>query len=265
MKLISWNVNGMRAIGKKGFPEWFKKTNADIISLQEVKSHREQCDPETVNYKGYECFWFGAKKPGYSGTACWSREKPIRVQNGLGIEKFDDEGRVLQLEFEKFILLNCYFPNSQDGGARLPFKIEFCKAIQKFCDNARREKKEVIVCGDYNIAHQEIDLARPKSNNESPGFLPEERAWMTSFVKSGMVDLFREKFPAGDPQLSLAQYKANQYTWWSYRANARANNVGWRIDYHTVSPGLRGKAVKVWHDVKVVGSDHCPVGLELEF
>ena len=254
MKIVSWNVNGYRAILGKGFQEWFKEVDADVIGLQEVKAHQEAVNPAQMEYAGYQCYWHAAKKPGYSGTALWSRIKPVNYQEGLGISKFDVEGRVQILEFKNFYLLNCYFPNSQEERARLDYKLEFCEAIQNFCDKARKKKKGVIVQGDLNVAHTEIDLKNPKTNQNTAGFYIEEREWMTGFLKSGMRDIFRER----------NEGKLDQYTWWSYRMAARSRNVGWRIDYHVISPDLVNEVTDVQHQRAVMGSDHCPVVLHLK-
>jgi len=253
MKIACWNVNGYRAIAGKGFAKWFRDVDADVIGLQEVKAHQDAVDPKLLEYDGYRCFWHAAKKPGYSGTAFWTRVEPMNYIEGIGNAKLDDEGRVQILEFKDFYLLNCYFPNSQDERKRLEYKLEFCDAILKFC-NEKRKKKGVIVQGDFNVAHTPLDIKNAKSNENSPGFYIEEREWMTKFLKSGMRDVFREKHP-DEPGL---------YTWWSYRANARANNTGWRIDYHVTSPDLVDRVKHVDHLRTVFGSDHCPITLELK-
>jgi len=254
MKIMSWNVNGYRAICGKGFAQWFEGVNADVIGLQEVKGHEAAIDPKLLEFKGYQRFWHSAKKPGYSGTAFWTRIEPISYQT-LGIPEFDDEGRVQILEFKDFYLLNCYFPNSQDERARLPYKLAFNDAILKFCKSAMKKGKNVIVQGDFNVAHTVIDIKNAKSNENSAGFYIEERNWMTEFLtKGGMRDVFREQHPG----------ETGLYTWWSYRANARANNVGWRLDYHITSPDLTDRIKKIDHQRSVIGSDHCPVLIELK-
>jgi exodeoxyribonuclease-3 len=254
MKIVSWNVNGYRAILGKGFTEWFNALDADVVGLQEVKAHKEAVTPAALEYAGYECYWHAAKKPGYSGTALWTRVKPVSYREGFGIEKFDNEGRVQILEFKDFYLLNCYFPNSQDERARLDYKLEFLAQMQQFCDTARKKKKGVIVQGDINIAHTEIDLKNPKTNQNTAGYYIEERDWMTSFLKSGMRDIFRDKNPG----------KLDQYTWWSYRMGARGRNVGWRIDAHLISPDLVDRVKDTYHLREVMGSDHCPIVLEID-
>lgn len=255
MKLFCWNVNGYRAIYGKGFDQWFRDIDADVIGLQEVKAHEDAVKPEWLEFKGYQRFWHSAKKPGYSGTAIWTRIEPLSYQAGIGIPKFDDEGRIQVLEFKNFYFLNCYFPNSQDERARLPYKLEFNEAILSFCKKAMKKGKNVIVQGDFNVAHTEIDIKNAKTNEDSPGFYIEERNWMSQFLKEGgMRDVFRER--------NLG--KAGLYTWWSYRANARANNVGWRIDYHVLSPDLVDRVKAIDHQRSVMGSDHCPIWLELK-
>ncbi len=254
MKIISWNVNGYRAIYQKGFADWFKKTNADIIGLQEVKGHKDAVNPEWLEFQGYTCFWHAAKKPGYSGTAVWSRIKPLKYQEGIGVQEIDDEGRVQILEFDDFYLLNAYFPNSQDERARLQYKLNFCDEILKWTKKARK-KKEVIIQGDLNIAHTSIDLKNPKTNEDSPGYYIEERNWMSDYLKlTDMKDAFRDQNPGGE----------GLYTWWSYRMNARARNTGWRIDYHLLSEGLTDRIKKIDHERSQFGSDHCPVFVELK-
>lgn len=254
MRIFSWNVNGYRAIHGKGFAKWFDDVDADVIGLQEVKAHEDAVDPKLMEYKGYKRFWHAAKKPGYSGTAIWTRVEPLSY-GMIGSPEFDDEGRVQVMEFKDFYLLNCYFPNSQDERKRLPYKLAFNDAILKFCKNAMKKGKNVIVQGDFNVAHTEIDIKNAKSNQDSPGFYIEERNWMTDFLtKGGMRDVFREKHPG----------ETGLYTWWSYRANARANNVGWRLDYHILSPDLAERVKNIDHQRNVLGSDHCPVWIELK-
>ena len=254
MKIYSWNVNGYRAICGKGFDQWFDAIDADVIGLQEVKAHREAVDPKLMERKGYQLFWHAAKKPGYSGVAAWTRVEPLSYQEGLGVPQFDAEGRVQILEFKNFYLLNCYFPNSQDERARLPYKLAFCDEILKFCKKAHKKGKGVIVQGDINIAHTELDIKNAKTNQNTAGFYIEEREWMTKFLSNDMRDVFRDKNPA-TPHL---------YTWWSYRMNARPNNVGWRIDYHILSKSIADRVVQIDHQRNIAGSDHCPVFVEMK-
>lgn len=257
MKILTWNVNGLRAAAGKGFLDWFQASKADVVCLQEVKAFPEQLPPEVREIKGWHSHFFPAKKPGYSGTALYSRQKPDEIWQGLDDKlspEAKDEGRVLAARFGKLHVLSCYFPNSQEAGKRKDQKLNYFKAITKKCSSLMKKGDDLVVTGDYNVAHEEIDLENPDDNHESPGFFPWEREAMTRFLKAGMVDIFREKHP-GQGQL---------YTWWSYRTNARARNVGWRIDYDCISPGLRSRTKKTWIEADVMGSDHCPVGIELK-
>ncbi|HXH31058.1 MAG TPA: exodeoxyribonuclease III [Bacteriovoracaceae bacterium] len=252
MKLISWNVNGIRSVYTKGFPEWFAKESPDILCLQETKASFEQYPPELSANRDYTIAHSSAEKKGYSGVATFSREKLLDTKF---IEKhcFDSEGRVLIHELRDFYLLNCYFPNGQREHTRVPFKLEFCEDILTKM-NKLRKKKPVVITGDFNTAHMEIDLANPKTNKKTTGFLPQERAWMDKFIGQGYVDVYRHLNPG----------KAGAYTWWSNFAGARARNVGWRIDYFFISEELlpRLKDARILPEIK--GSDHCPVVLELE-
>ncbi len=254
MKIISWNINGIRAVVKKGFKGFLESEYPDILCLQEVKISDAVKNTTEFDFAGYKEYWNCAKRPGYSGTAVLVREgfkDVIEVKNGFGLDKFDDEGRVQTLELKDFYLLNIYFPNANPELSRLDYKLEFNRSLLNYLKKLER-KKPVIVTGDLNVAHQEIDLARPKENVGSPGFTPEERAWMDEFLQSGFIDTYRE----------LNGDKA-QYSWWSFRAAARERNVGWRIDYFCVSAKLKRRLKKAYILDKVRGSDHAPVGLEL--
>lgn len=253
MKLISWNVNGIRAAHRGGFLDWFEKEAADVVCLQEIKATIDQLDQDLHHPLKYHSFWHSAEKPGYSGVAVYSKIEPLEVREGIGISEIDREGRVLHLEFPQMILINCYFPNSQRDHSRLGYKLQFCDAILKYCQNLRAAGKNVVICGDFNIAHQEIDLRNPKSNQNNAGFLPEERAWMTQFFSAGYADVFREQ--TQDP---------GHYTWWSYRPGVREKNIGWRLDYHVINKEFRGAVRCAAHRPQVRGSDHCPVILELK-
>lgn len=253
MKILSWNVNGIRAAQKKGFIAWLTKAKPDVLCLQEIKARPEQLDPALVEIPGYLAFFNPAKKPGYSGTALYVRETPDETWVGVGQDRFDDEGRVMGARFGKTHVISAYYPNSQEGGARLDYKIDFCRAITKKLAGLIAKGQDVVLAGDYNIAHAEIDLARPHDNHESPGFFPREREAMTEFLKSGYHDVFREANPS----------LAGAYTWWSMRTAARERNVGWRIDYTNVNARLSGKVKRAWILPDVLGSDHCPVGLDL--
>jgi exodeoxyribonuclease-3 len=253
MRLISWNVNGIRAAGRGGFQKWFEEEAADVVAIQETKANEEQLDEELRHPMGYHSYWHSAEKPGYSGVAIYSKKEPLRVQHGIGVAEIDREGRVLVAEYPGFVLVNAYFPNSQREAARLPYKLKFCRQMRKFLDGLVAQGKHVAVCGDFNIAHTELDLKNPKTNVNNAGFLPEERAWMTEFLGSGYVDAFRE-FEKGP----------DHYTWWSYRPGVRERNIGWRIDYFCVDRGHRDRLKAMVHQPHVKGSDHCPVALMLK-
>jgi exodeoxyribonuclease-3 len=252
MKLLSWNVNGIRAAHRNGFLRWFESQDADIICLQETKAHREQLDAELLHPLGYHSKWHSAEKRGYSGVATYSRRRPLVVHEGIGDKEIDREGRVLVSEYRGFVLINAYFPNSQHDHGRLGFKLRFCRIMLRFLNRLRRQGKKVVICGDYNIAHKEIDLRNPRENRDNAGFLPEERTWMDRLVKHGYIDCFRH-FCA----------EPGHYTWWSYRVGVRKRNIGWRIDHFFVSPELRRRLKNAYHQPTVMGSDHCPIGLEL--
>ena len=251
-RFVSWNVNGLRAALKKGFLDAFHELDADIFSLQEIKALPEQLPDNALNVEGYKAYWYPAQKKGYSGTAVYTRQEPLQVIYGLDISEFDQEGRVLTLEFDDFFLVNIYFPNAQHGLKRLDFKRDFNDAVLDFMDRLAK-KKSVVLCGDLNVAHKPIDLANPKSNEKNPGYSLDERAWMDEVTGAGYVDTFR-KF----------NQEPEQYSWWSYRFNARSRNIGWRIDYFLVDPGSEKRVVgAVIHD-DILGSDHCPVSLEFK-
>ena len=253
VKILSWNVNGLRAVQKKGFIPWIQAVKPDILCLQEIKARPEQLDPALTSIAGYKAFFHPAKRPGYSGTAIYAREAPDETWNGIGDARFDDEGRVTGARFGKLHVISAYFPNSQEGGARLDFKIDFCRLVTRYLTRLTAEGADVVLAGDYNIAHEEIDLARPDANHESPGFFPRERQAMSEFLKAGYHDVFREAHPT----------LAGAYTWWSFRTAARERNVGWRIDYTNVNARLRDRVRRSWILPDVLGSDHCPVGLEV--
>jgi len=250
LKLITWNVNGIRACARKGFLSWVKKENPDVLCLQETKAQPHEVEPILEQLDGYHAYVHSAERKGYSGVATVTREKPKKVIEGMGVPKFDAEGRVLITEFKSFTLYNVYFPNGGRDCSRVKYKLEFYKALLKAM-NARKKKGEhLIVCGDYNTAHKEIDLKNPKSNQTTSGFLPEEREWLDRYIENGYVDIFRTFRPEPD-----------QYTWWSYRFSARKRNIGWRIDYHLVSDNATDRCSDAYHLPKVEGSDHCPTAL----
>ncbi len=252
-RLYSWNVNGIRACQKKGLVEWILNESPDVLAIQETKAHIEQLDEALVNIDGYNSYWFSAKKKGYSGVAIYSKDKPNLVEN-LGVDEFDDEGRVIIVHYDTYVLINCYFPNSQAEGARLDYKLSFCNQVKSRCDDLVNQGKNVILCGDYNIAHTEIDLKNPKNNHKNPGFLPEERQWMSDFLGTGYTDIFRTLHPD----------EPGHYTWWSYRFQARAKDIGWRIDYFCANKVCSKKIVNATIHKDVLGSDHCPISIELD-
>ncbi|MAF88919.1 MAG: exodeoxyribonuclease III [Euryarchaeota archaeon] len=250
MKLLSWNVNGIRASLKKGFLDFVEKENPDILCLQETKAHPEQVD-EILD--DYHKFWNSAEKKGYSGTAVFSKEEPLSVTNGIGIEKHDKEGRVVSCEFDDYFLVNVYTPNAQNELARIDYRVDWDKAFLNYIKTLEKSKP-VITCGDFNVAHKAIDLARPKQNEGNAGYSEQERAGFDAYINAGFVDSFR-----------IFNQEPENYSWWSYRAiGARDRNVGWRIDYFLVSEGLKDKVKSAFILNKVMGSDHCPVGIELK-
>ncbi|GHV81794.1 exodeoxyribonuclease III [Spirochaetia bacterium] len=257
MRLVSWNVNGIRAVEKRGFAQWVTNDSPDILCLQETKAEPGQLSedllrPRDANGAPYHAYWASAKKKGYSGTAIYSKKEPVEVKS-MGVAAFDDEGRVLQADFKDFVLICAYFPNSQDAGARLGYKLDFCAAMLELCNSLVNKGRHLVLCGDYNIAHTPIDLARPKENEGNAGYLPEERAWMDSFTAAGYADTFRHFHPG----------EGGHYSWWSYRMNARERNVGWRIDYHCVDAAFLPKVKSSIIRPDVQGSDHCPVEILL--
>lgn len=256
MKIISWNVNGIRAAMKKGFLAFLKKEQPDILCLQEIKINDAARAKEQFNFKDYQEYWHPAEKAGYSGTAVLiSNKLEVRSKNylaGMGNERFDREGRVQALEFEKFYLLNVYFPHSNHELTRLDFKLEFNQAFFKYAKKLA-VKKPLIIGGDFNVAREEIDLARPKDNVGNPGFTDEERQWLTKFLDAGFIDSYR-----------YLNGQKIQYSWWSYRFGARSRNIGWRIDYFCVSEKFKKRTKNAFILDKVMGSDHCPVGIEFD-
>jgi len=255
VRIISWNVNGIRAVEKRGFTDWLAKESPDILCLNETKAKLGQLSPKLANparsgsgTETYHSYWASAKKPGYSGVAIYSKTEPLRTRF-LGTPEFDDEGRVLIAEYDAFTLIATYFPNSQEGGKRLGYKLDFCAEILRLCNSLAESGRHFLLCGDYNIAHRPIDLARPKQNEGNAGYLPEERAWMDEFTGAGHVDTFRHFHPDA----------TGHYTWWSYRAGVREKNIGWRIDYHCVDGAFLPKVTSSVIRPEVTGSDHCPV------
>jgi exodeoxyribonuclease-3 len=250
--LISWNINGIRAAERKGFLKWLDKGPADIVGVQEIKAKPNQLGDNLLHPDGYESYWNPAIRPGYSGTAIYTKIKPKKVQTEFKNTHLDGEGRVIMAEYDKFYFLNVYFPNGKSGALRLGYKMKFYDEFLKLIERLRK-KKPIIFCGDVNTAHTEIDLARPKANEQISGFLPQERAWIDKVIAKGYIDVFRHLHPK----------KKEAYSWWSQRSGARARNVGWRIDYFFVSKELEKKIVAAEIHSKVIGSDHCPVSLTL--
>lgn len=250
MKLISWNVNGLRAVMKKGFMDYFNAVDADVFCLQEIKLQEGQVDLELP---GYHLYWNYAVKKGYSGTAIFTKEKPLSATYGIGIEEHDQEGRVITLEYDEYYIVTCYTPNAKRGLERLDYREVWEDDFRDYLDQLKR-KKPVILCGDLNVAHKEIDLKNPKSNKKNAGFTPEERAKMTELLEAGYIDTFRYFYPD----------QTGAYSWWSYMGNARENNTGWRIDYFIVSSDFEDRLVDASIHPDVFGSDHCPVELKIK-
>lgn len=252
VKICSWNVNGIRAVHKKGFMDWLLRELPDILCLQETKAEPGQLEEDLIQIPGYESFWHWADKGGYSGVATYTRQAPINVTRHLGIDRFDREGRVLITEHQGFVLFNVYFPNGQMGDDRLKYKLDFYETLIDACNKRVQKGEKVIVCGDFNTAHREIDLKHPRANQERSGFLPVEREMLNRFLACGYVDVFRHLHP-----------ETIQYSWWSYRTRARSRNIGWRIDYFYISLNLLQEVVDCTILDDVQGSDHCPIGLLL--
>lgn len=252
-RLVSWNVNGLRAVSKKGFFDWLQKDRADIVCLQETKISADQFTKDLLEPKGYKSYFNCAQRRGYSGVLIYTRQEPKSISYGLGLEKFDVEGRVIQAEFDQFTLLNIYYPNGKAREERLRYKMDFYDAFLKYAQKLRKSGQKLIICGDFNTAHKEIDLARPKENVNESGFLPEERAWMDKFVAKGYIDTFRH-----------FSNLPEKYTWWHMRTRARERNVGWRIDYFFASQDLEKKLHNADIHDQIQGSDHCPVSLSLK-
>ena len=254
MKIISYNVNGIRAAVKKGFLEWLSQENPDVLCLQETKAQPDQIPVLEFSELGYHTYIHSAEKKGYSGVAILSKVEPQNIKEGIGIEKYDREGRFLRADFEDFSVVSVYHPSGSSGELRQAFKMQWLSDFQNHIISLQKPHPELIISGDYNICHEAIDIHDPVRNAKSSGFLPEERAWMSGFLGRGFVDSFRYKNPQ----------KAHEYSWWSYRANARANNKGWRLDYNMTSINLEKKISESYILSQVKHSDHCPVVLEID-
>ncbi|NBB91098.1 MAG: exodeoxyribonuclease III [Spirochaetes bacterium] len=251
-RIYSWNVNGIRAAARKGFFDVLTNSDADIFCVQETKAQPDQLSEDFIIPDGYHSYWSSAERKGYSGVAVFARTEPLSVSR-MEIPRFDSEGRALILEYPDFTLIGAYFPNSQEGGRRLDYKLDFCNTIHGICDELDAAGKHIVLCGDYNIAHKPIDLANPKQNEKNAGYLPEEREWMETFTGAGYLDTFR-----------MFNSEPGHYSWWTYRANARARNIGWRIDYHCVNGAAAPRVKSADILPEIYGSDHCPVVLELD-
>lgn len=253
LRLFSWNVNGIRAIQKKGFIDWVNKESPDILCLQETKAQIEQLDEVLTKLAGYSCHFFSAERKGYSGVATYTKLTPVEVKTGFGKDLYDIEGRVIETVFKDFILFNAYFPNGGRGPERIKYKLDFYDELFFHIEKLRKKQKNIIVCGDFNTAHKEIDLARPKENSNNTGFLPIERQWIDTIINLGYIDIFREY-----------NDKPEQYTYWDNYTRARERNVGWRIDYFFISKEMRKMVTDAKIHPNVMGSDHCPIELDLK-
>ena len=252
MKIISYNVNGIRAALKKGLADWLKQASPDVLCIQETKAMANQVDTSVFDDLGYKHYWHSAQKKGYSGVAILTKEKVLNVNKGTGIEHIDFEGRVIRVDFKSVSVISLYLPSGTNIN-RLSYKFKFMDEFQNYIDNLKKKYPNLVICGDYNICHKAIDIHNPVANKNSSGFLPEERAWMDKFTESGFIDTFR-----------YFNENPHQYTWWSYRANARAKNLGWRIDYHMATQEMQNKLKSAVILPDIIHSDHCPISLEIE-
>ncbi len=255
MKLVSWNVNGIRAAHRKGFLDWLHAEAPDVLTVQETKAHPEQLAAKLRQPDGYHTWWASAERKGYSGVGIYSKSQPRDVQIGIGIEKFDSEGRTIIADYGDFTLMTTYLPNGKASEERLRYKMEYKEAFLDYANGLRAAGKSVVFCGDINTAHNEIDLTHPKPNAKYSGFLREERDWIDKVIEQGYIDIYRHRNPD----------KEGAYSWWSMRGGARAKNVGWRIDYFFISPDLLERVVDAEIHADVMGSDHCPISLTLDF
>jgi exodeoxyribonuclease III len=255
VKIFSWNLNGIRAAARNGFFHWLETQSPDVLLLQEVRCANADLNPDWLAPFGYRSLWCPAEKKGYSGVGIYTR-LPVtenEIYRGVGQQSFDSEGRIIAFSHQKILFVSAYFPNSQREGVRLPYKIDFCDQLLDWLNGFRSRGYEVIIGGDFNIAHTPLDLANPKQNEKNAGYLPEERQWMSKFIESGFIDSFR-----------MFEKGGGHYTWWSQRPGIRERNIGWRLDYHFITPGLAGRVIAAGVFPSVKGSDHCPVSLELQ-
>jgi len=253
VKITTWNVNGFRAILRKEALSWIPDVGSDILCFQETKLQLDQINEEQASLDGYSSVWHSAERKGYSGVVTFSKPEPVDTEKGIGIKEFDVEGRVIRSQYEDYFLYNIYFPNGGQENKRVPYKLSFYEKLLEICDRLHQDGKNIIITGDFNTAHNEIDLKNPKSNEKNTGFLPEEREWIDLYLKHGFVDAFRELHP-----------EREEYTWWTYRFNARKNNAGWRLDYFLVSEKYMNFVEDVIIHSDIMGSDHCPVSLILK-
>ncbi len=252
IEILSWNVNGIRAIHKKGFVKWVLNEKPDILCLQEIKAHAGQIPEDIKKMEGYYTYFASAERKGYSGVGVLTRHEPLDIKKGFGREKFDNEGRTLIMDYDNFTLLSMYFPNGGMSHARLEYKMDFYDAFLEYIIILKEQKKKLIICGDINTAHTEIDIARPKENENVSGFLPEERAWIDKLIACGFIDSYR-----------VFHHEGGKYTWWDYKSRARQRNVGWRLDYFFITPNLRKNLKSAFIMSDVQGSDHCPIGIKI--
>ena len=252
MKIITYNINGIRAALRKGLDKWLKSTDPDVICLQEIKAREEQFDSSIFTNLGYHCYWYSAQKPGYSGTAILCKEKPNKVIYGMNYESYDEEGRVMRVDFENYSIISVYMPSGSSGDYRQAFKITFLEDFHNYISELIQRVPNLIIAGDYNICHKAIDIHNPQRNQNTSGFLPEEREWLSSFIDLGFIDTFR-----------YFNHEPHQYSWWSYRANARAKNLGWRIDYLLATQSMESRLNRAAILSQAKHSDHCPVLVEL--
>ena len=252
MKIITYNINGIRAALRKGLDEWLKSTDSDIICLQEIKAREEQFDSSVFTNLGYHCYWYSAQKPGYSGTAILSKEKPMKVTYGMHHENYDNEGRVMRVDFDTYSVISVYMPSGSSGDSRQAFKMTFLEDFHHYISELIQQVPNLIIAGDYNICHKAIDIHNPQRNQKTSGFLPAEREWLSTFIDLGFIDTFRH-----------FNQEPHQYSWWSYRANARAKNLGWRIDYLLATQSMESRLNRAAILSQAKHSDHCPVLVEL--